>query len=78
VKQLTDITKLLTKSRSEAEKLHAILLYFYYSSGLIGMTMFFYNWFCYFTATSLHTSLMVLLYSFLFVTFNGLLLNFMH
>ena len=50
------------------------LVYFlFYKSFLIGWTLFLYNWFCSFTATSIYSSIMVFLYSFLFFSFTLIL-----
>lgn len=51
-------------------------MYIFYCSSLIAMTLFFYNWFCYFTATSIHESYMIFLYSMLFVGMNSLFIGF--
>lgn len=43
--------------------------FLFYKSFLLGWTVFLYNWFCSFTGTAVYSSIMVFLYSFLFLSF---------
>lgn len=43
--------------------------FLFYKSFLLGWTVFLYNWFCSFTGTPVYSSIMVFLYSFLFLSF---------
>jgi len=52
-----------------------MIIYLFYCAGFLGMTLFFYNWFCQFTATSLHDSMTVFLYIFLYTTPNALVIG---
>ncbi|CAD8135801.1 unnamed protein product [Paramecium octaurelia] len=75
VQYLGEIKELLLQGKIYQEKLHHLILYCFYAAGLIGMSLFFFNWFCYFTSTSLHGSLILFFYVEIFIGLNGLLIG---
>ncbi|CAD8200084.1 unnamed protein product [Paramecium octaurelia] len=66
---------LLQKCKLHSERVSAMIIYLFYCAGFLGMTLFFFNWFCQFTATSLHDSMTVFLYIFLYTTPNALVIG---
>ncbi|CAD8190865.1 unnamed protein product [Paramecium octaurelia] len=66
---------LLQKCKLHSERVSSMIIYLFYCAGFLGMTLFFYNWFCQFTATSLHDSMTVFLFIFLYTTPNALVIG---
>jgi phospholipid-translocating ATPase len=67
VTSLTQIRDLLlVHGKHHSERSTNLILELFYHSHFLGMTLFFFNWFCNFTATSLHDSIMLLLVNPLF------------
>ncbi|CAD8077107.1 unnamed protein product [Paramecium sonneborni] len=75
VQYLGEIKELLLQGKIYQEKLHHLILYCFFAAGLMGMSLFFFNWFCYFTSTSLHGSLNLFLYVQIFIGINALLIG---
>ncbi|CAD8103907.1 unnamed protein product [Paramecium primaurelia] len=66
---------LLQKCKLHSERVSSMIKYLFYCAGFLGMTLFFFNWFCQFTATSLHDSMTVFLFIFLYTTPNALVIG---
>ncbi|CAD8179034.1 unnamed protein product [Paramecium octaurelia] len=66
---------LLQKCKLHSERVSSMIIYLFYCAGFLGMTLFFFNWFCQFTATSLHDSMTVFLFIFLYTTPNALVIG---
>ena len=58
---------MLGDGKNQSERSNRVVNFLFYESVMVGMTLFFFNWFCAFTASSMHDSVMLLVANYFFL-----------
>lgn len=58
---------LLVYGKVHSERTHSTINFIFYQSTMVGMTLFYYNWFCAFSASSMHDSVILLVANYFLV-----------
>ena len=76
IKSFKPLTSLvLVQGRNFSNKIRQSVNYIFYKSYLIGLPLFYLNWFCSFTGTAQFESMLIFLYTFVFTFFPALVLG---
>jgi len=57
---------MIVKARHAYERSLNVLYFLFYKSTLLGLQLFYFNWYCSYTGTTLFDSLFIFFYNFLF------------